>query len=190
MHSRILTSVAALLTALVVSACGQAATAPTAQEPTTSASTESATTPAEPTLAETSPLTATIVSTPGVVTGSMSVMTGTMPGMEGMDHGAMANPDQPFDAQFIDSSTIEHHQGAIEHGNAGAGAGQQRHVACDGRGNHRLRQGGRDCPDAGVARRVDPDIAATTGMGMAMGDMELGGDDSVPFDRRFMESNT
>jgi YVTN family beta-propeller protein len=113
-------------------------------------------------------------------------MTGTMPGMEGMDHGAMANPDQPFDAQFIDSM-IEHHQGAIDM--ATPALEQAEHDELRAMAEEIIA-----AQEGEIVRMQEwraawyPDIAATTGMGMAMGDMELGGDDSVPFDRRFMEA--
>ena len=184
MHSRILTFVAALLTVMVVAACGQAAKAPTAQEPTTLAVPTSATGSTEPILTETSPLTAAIVSTAPVALGIMAGMTETMPDMVGMGHGAMAKPGQPFDVQFIDSM-IGHHQSAITMATMVLEQGE----------HPELRAMAEEIISAQEAEIVQmqawrtawyPDLPASEAM--AMGEMMLSNDTSMPFDRRFLEA--
>jgi uncharacterized protein (DUF305 family) len=106
---------------------------------------------------------------------------------EGMDHGAMnMDPDQPFDAQFIDSM-IEHHQGAI------AMAQQALEEA-----EHPELQQLAEAIIAAQTQEIEqmtawrqswyPDLAPTDGMGMGMGDMVIADDPSKPFDQRFIEA--
>ena len=109
-----------------------------------------------------------------------------MPGMEGMDHGAMMGAAQPSDVQFIDSM-IQHHQGAIDMAN----------LALEEAENEELRTMAEDiiaAQEGEIAQMQEwraewyPDMPATAGMGMAMGDMMLSDDASIPFDRRFIEA--
>ena len=100
--------------------------------------------------------------------------------MSGMDAEA------PFDAMFIDSM-VEHHRGAI------AMAEQVREES----ERPELRAMAEEIIDAQVGEigqleswRVEwyPGLMPTDGMGMAMGDMEVSGDDTVPFDQRFIQA--
>jgi len=104
----------------------------------------------------------------------------------GMDHGAMgsANADAPYDARFIDSM-IEHHTGAIT----------MAEQALEESERPEIRELAQNIIDT-QRQEVDQmqqwrsewyaDLAPTGGMGMDMGDMEVGGDASVPFDQRFI----
>ncbi|HMN28172.1 MAG TPA: DUF305 domain-containing protein [Caldilineaceae bacterium] len=105
----------------------------------------------------------------------------------GMDHGAMqVAAAQPFDAQFIDSM-IEHHQGAIE-------MAQQ---ALEQAEHPELKQMA-EAVIAAQAKEIEqmtawrqswyPDLPATGGMGMSMGEMAISTDESKPFDQRFMQA--
>jgi uncharacterized protein (DUF305 family) len=119
------------------------------------------------------------------------MMNGTpMAGMDhsqmpsGTDHGAMMDPDQPFDAQFIDGM-IKHHQGAVEMAETALEQSDRAEV--------------RKLAEAIIAAQTPeieqmtawrtawhPDLPATTGMQMGMGDMAISTDESVPFDQRFL----
>ncbi len=126
--------------------------------------------------------------TPGMDHGTMPGMseTATAGAMGGMDHGAMASATSaaPYDAQFIDSM-IEHHTGAITMAKQALQESQRPEV----------KQLAQEII-AGQQKEVDqmkgwrqqwfPDLAPTGGMGMAMGDMQVGGDTSTPFDQRFI----
>lgn len=159
MRSRLLRCALAVLAALVLAACAPAVSAPAPA------------TQGEPTDSS---------------TGTATTAPSGAASMEGMDHAGMAETDHPFDAQFIDSM-IEHHQGAIDM--ATPALEQAEHDELRAMAEEIIA-----AQEGEIARMQEwraawyPDIAATTGMGMAMGDMELGGDDSVPFDRRFMEA--
>ena len=111
-----------------------------------------------------------------------TMMTGTM--MSGMEHGAMMDPDQPFDAQFIDGM-IKHHQGAVEMAQTALEQSDRAEV--------------RQLAAAVIATQTPeieqmtawrtawyPDLSATAGMQMGMGDMAISTDESVPFDQRFL----
>lgn len=107
--------------------------------------------------------------------------------MTGMDHGAMhGDPSAPFDAQFIDSM-IEHHQGAIDMAEQVLAESERSEL--------------RELAEAIIAAQAGeieemttwrqawyPDLPPTTGMDMGMGDMEIGADESKPFDQRFLEA--
>jgi uncharacterized protein (DUF305 family) len=113
-----------------------------------------------------------------------SEVTATMPGM---NHGSTeSNSDMPFDAMFIDSM-IEHHQGAIE----------MAEMALEQAEHEELRTLAQDIIAAQTTEieqmqswRSDwyPDLEATGGMDMAMGEMTMSEDESVPFDQRFIEA--
>lgn len=113
---------------------------------------------------------------------SGTVMTGTL--MGGMDHGAMMDSDQPFDAQFIDGM-IAHHQGALEMAQTALEQSDRAEV--------------RELAEAIIAAQTPeieqmtawrtawyPDLPATAGMPMSMGDMAISTDETVPFDQRFL----
>lgn len=104
----------------------------------------------------------------------------------GMDHGAMADASLPFDAQFIDSM-IEHHQGAIAMAIEAQAQAEHEEI--------------KQLADAIIAAQTEEitqmtawraawylDLPPTAGMGMSMGEMAIGGDESVPFDKRFIEA--
>src|SRR5688500_10777504 len=110
--------------------------------------------------------------------------TGSMPGM---DHGSMnMNNEMPFDAMFIDSM-IEHHQGAID----------MAEMAIDQAEHEELRTMAQDIVAAQTTEIEQmqswrsewyPDLDATDGMDMAMGDMTISEDASIPFDQRFIQA--
>lgn len=120
--------------------------------------------------------------TSAMTTGSAATATP----MAGHDHGVVGDPSLPFDAMFIDSM-IEHHQGAIG----------MAELALDQAEREELRT----LAEAIIATQTAeieqlqawrsawyPDLAPTGGMQMAMGDMLIREDASVPFDQRFMEA--
>lgn len=116
-----------------------------------------------------------------------TAMPAAMPAtMEGMDHAAMMDPNQAFDAQFIDSM-IEHHQGAIDMAT----------MALEQAEHEELRTMADEiiaAQQAEIAQMEEwraawyPDLPPTQGMGMAMGDMMLSEDANIAFDQRFLEA--
>lgn len=113
---------------------------------------------------------------------SMAGMNSATP-MAGMDHGATAKT-VPYDAQFIDSM-LTHHAGAIAM--AKQALGQAEHPEIKQLANDIIMS-----QQAELKQMQDwrqqwyPDQAATGGMGMAMGDMQISSDTGMPFDQRFM----
>jgi uncharacterized protein (DUF305 family) len=104
-----------------------------------------------------------------------------------MDHSMMeADPSTPFDAQFIDSM-IEHHQGAIamaEQVLAESERSELRQLA-----EQIIADQTGEIAEMSVWRQEwYPDLPATSGMDMGMGDMEISADESKPFDQRFLEA--
>jgi uncharacterized protein (DUF305 family) len=102
-----------------------------------------------------------------------------------MDHSNMAlDATQPFDAQFIDSM-IEHHQGAVTMAQAALAESEREEIIA-------LANAIIAAQESEIAQMLawraawHPDLPATTGMGMAMGDMNVAEDDSQPFDQRFL----
>jgi uncharacterized protein (DUF305 family) len=104
----------------------------------------------------------------------------------GTGRGAASGALQPFDARFIDSM-IQHHQGAID----------MAEMALEQAEHEELRAMAEDIISAQEAEieqmrewRAEwyPDLPETQGMGMAMGNMMLSDDTSLPFDRRFIEA--
>jgi len=102
-----------------------------------------------------------------------------------MDHGDM-DSEALFDAMFIDSM-IEHHQGAID----------MAEMALEQAEHEELRS----LAEAIIAAQTSeieqmqnwrsqwfPDLAATEGMAMDMGQMTISEDESIPFDQRFIEA--
>lgn len=116
-----------------------------------------------------------------MMSGSM-MMTGSQ--MGGMNHSMMMDPAKPFDAQFIDSM-IEHHQGAIDMANEVLAQSERPEL--------------RQLAEAIIVAQTQeieqmtawrqawyPDLPATGGMGMGMGEMGISSDESTPFDQRFL----
>lgn len=105
----------------------------------------------------------------------------------GMEHD-MSKVDEadPYDALFIDSM-IMHHQGAIEMANQALEEATKPEIKT-------LAEDIIKAQEAEIAQMQEwrknwyPDLAATTGMGMDMGTMEVNSDSSKPFDQRFIEA--
>jgi uncharacterized protein (DUF305 family) len=107
-----------------------------------------------------------------------------MSDMSGMDHGAMADSEAPYDAQFIDSM-IAHHEGAVAMANQVLQEAERAELKT-------LAEGIITAQTAEIAQLREwrdawyPDLPETSGMGMDMGDMEVPSDPSTPFDQRFI----
>jgi uncharacterized protein (DUF305 family) len=112
--------------------------------------------------------------------------TATAAAMGGMDHGAMASATSaaPYDAQFIDSM-IEHHTGAITMAKQALQESQRPEIKQLAEGIIASQQREVD-QMKGWRQQWFPGLAPTGGMGMNMGDMQVGGDTSKPFDQRFI----
>lgn len=111
---------------------------------------------------------------------------GMMDGMMGDTSGMDMPSDVPFDAMFIDSM-IEHHQGAID----------MAEMALEQAEHEELQTLAEDIIAAQTTEIEQmqswrsewyPDLAATGGMQMGMGEMMIGEDESKPFDQRFIEA--
>lgn len=108
-------------------------------------------------------------------------MPATMPGM---DHGSMAS-DAPYDAAFIDSM-IMHHEGAITMANQALEQAERQEIKD-------LANAIITAQEAEITQLRQwrqewyPNLAETTGMGMAMGDMEVA-TGPEPFDQRFIQA--
>ena len=134
----------------------------------------------------------------------LSACTGGMPGMSGMsgnankntqnmdkatalpmDHGNMQmDASKPFDAQFIDSM-IEHHQGALDM--AQTALQQAEHAELKTMAEAIIAAQNAEIKQMQEWRNAwYPDLSATGGMDMGMGDMMLSSDESLPFDQRFI----
>ena len=119
-------------------------------------------------------------------TTAMPATTAEADGMAGMDHGGMAMSDAPYDAQFIDSM-IMHHQGAIDMANEALEQAERQEIK-DLAANIIKAQ------EAEIAQMKEwrtqwyPDLADTGGMAMSMGEMMISSDTSKPFDQRFIEA--
>lgn len=123
-----------------------------------------------------------LASTTGGAVATETSTAGDMPGHSMSDMDA----DAPFDAAFIDSM-IEHHRGAIRMAEQALGEAE----------HPELRAMAEEIIDAQVAEISEmeswraewyPGLAKTEGMEMAMGDMEVSADESVPFDQRFIDA--
>lgn len=117
-------------------------------------------------------------------------MSGTMPmsgTMAGMDHGAMQmDASKPIDAQFIDGMIV-HHQGAVDMANDVLQNAE--HPELKEFANAIIAAQTQEIADMESWREAwYPDLAATGGMEMGMGDMEISDDASKPFDQRFLEA--
>lgn len=123
---------------------------------------------------------------------TMLPMTESAPMMEGgsmagMDHSNMPMDDEsPFDAMFIDSM-IEHHQGAIDMSQALLEVSEQPELRA-------LAEEIIAAQTAEIAEmqswRADwfADLPPTVGMDMAMGDMQISDDESLPLEQRFLQA--
>jgi uncharacterized protein (DUF305 family) len=104
----------------------------------------------------------------------------------GMDHGAMAGSEAPYDAQFIDSM-IAHHEGAVAMASQVLKEAERAELKT-------LAEGIISAQTAEIAQLRAwraawyPDLPETAGMSMDMGDMEISGDTRTPFDQRFIEA--
>lgn len=103
----------------------------------------------------------------------------------GMDHGSM-DSETPFDAMFIDSM-MPHHQGAVD----------MAEMALENAEHEEIRTMAQQIIDSQQAEIEQmqtwrsewyPDMEATSGMDMEMGEMTMSEDASIPFDQRFMEA--
>jgi uncharacterized protein (DUF305 family) len=105
---------------------------------------------------------------------------------EGHDEHGMGDMGAPFDAMFIDGM-IEHHQGAITMAEEVLATSERPELLT--------------LADAIIAAQTTeieqmqswreawyPDLAATMGMEMDMGDMSISADESIPFDQRFLQA--
>ena len=101
-----------------------------------------------------------------------------------MDHGAMQTSTAPFDAQFIDSM-IEHHRGAIAMAEEALKQSERPEIK---QLAQNIITSQRQEVDQMTAWRKEwyPNVQPTGGMGMAMGDMEVSADTSLPYDQRFI----
>ena len=117
---------------------------------------------------------------------AMAEPTAAPTAVAGMDHGAMGDTKAPYDAQFIDSM-IMHHQGAIEMANQALKEAQKPEIKT-------LAENIITAQQTEIKQMQDwrkawyPDLAPTSGMGMAMGDMTISSDTGKPFDLRFIEA--
>lgn len=121
----------------------------------------------------------------GSVRGAAATEAATAAGAPGHAMSEM-DAEVPFDAMFIDSM-VEHHRGAIA-------MAEQVRVESE---RPELRAMAKGIIDAQVTEigqmeswRVAwyPGLMPTDGMGMAMGDMAVSTDESLPFDRRFIDA--
>lgn len=100
------------------------------------------------------------------------------------DHSAHADPDLPFDGQFIDGMIV-HHQGAVDMANQVLAESDRPELL-------ELATAIITAQEAEITQmqawRVQwyPDLPTTTGMDMHMGDMEISTDAGIPFDQRFL----
>ncbi|HAJ35071.1 MAG TPA: DUF305 domain-containing protein [Chloroflexi bacterium] len=105
--------------------------------------------------------------------------------MQDMDHGSMQmNASQPFDAQFIDSM-IEHHLGAVAMAEEALQQSEREEIRAMATAIIAAQNGEIEQMRAWRAAWY-PDLPATGGMGMSMGEMSISADATLPFDRRFL----
>jgi uncharacterized protein (DUF305 family) len=106
-------------------------------------------------------------------------------GTSGSDHGG-ATSGAPYDAQFIDGMTI-HHQGAVQMAEQALQESERPEIR-ELAENIIATQNTEIEQMAAWREQWFPDLAATDGTGAHMGDMELSGDTSIPFDQRFISA--
>jgi uncharacterized protein (DUF305 family) len=148
----------AVLTAVILSACGASQQAPAP------------------------------MSAPAATTEAPAAPAATADGMAGMDHGNMGGMmgEGPYDALFIDSMIV-HHEGAISMAQQAQTEAERPEIkqlaeaiiTAQEREISQIRE---------WRTAWFPDLALTQGMGMDMGTMEVTGDASKPFDQRFIEA--
>ena len=102
----------------------------------------------------------------------------------GMQYDGTQSSAAPFDAQFIDSM-IEHHRGAITMAQQALKESQRPEIKQLAQNIITTQQQEID-QMAGWRTQWYPDVQPTGGTGMAMGDMEVNADTSMPFDQRFI----
>jgi uncharacterized protein (DUF305 family) len=107
--------------------------------------------------------------------------------MAGMDHGNMnMDSEIPFDATFIDGM-IEHHQGAIDMAEMALEQAEHEEIRTLSEEIIAAQQGEIEQMQQWRSEWF-PDLEATEGMAMDMGQMSISDDESVPFDQRFIEA--
>lgn len=105
--------------------------------------------------------------------------------MQNMDHGSMQmNASQPFDAQFIDSM-IEHHLGAVAMAEEALQQSEREEIRAMATAIIAAQNSEIEQMRAWRAAWY-PDLPATGGMGMSMGEMGISADATLPFDQRFL----
>lgn len=178
LHNRLLSVALGILLVVLLAACG--ATQQTAAPgPTT----------APPPLPTVVPASATPIPAATAIPAATSAaeMPTDAGHMQETDHGAaMGDSTTPYDAKFIDSM-IEHHQGAIDMAKQALTEAEHTELKT-------LAQTIITAQEAEITQMQQwraswyPDLAATSGMGMDMGDMEISDDTGKPFDQRFIEA--
>jgi uncharacterized protein (DUF305 family) len=116
-------------------------------------------------------------------------MSSTAEGSEGMDHdmdhGVIPAEGQPYDAVFVDSMIV-HHEGAILMANQALEQAERQEVKD-------LANAILTAQEAEIGQMKEwrtawyPDLAATSGMAMDMGPMEVPAG-NTPFDQRFIQA--
>ena len=165
MHTRRLFGGALVLATLLLGSCGTAQTATSGTGNTSGMSNGQSTAMAMAT------------AMPGMSNGTMAT---AAPG------SAMTMSNAPYDAQFIDSMMM-HHEGAIAMANQALKEGQRQEVK-DLAANIVKAQESEIAQMKNWRKQWYPDLAATGGMGMSMGEMTVSTDTSKPFDQRFIEA--
>lgn len=124
--------------------------------------------------------------TPSAMDGMDNNAMQRMPTMPAMDHSSMpmSSADVPFEAMFIDSMIV-HHEGAIAMANQVLDEAEKPELKT-------LAQNIITAQESEVKQlkqwRAEwfPGLPTTAGTGMAMGDMQISDDASIPFDQRFI----
>lgn len=127
----------------------------------------------------------------GMASPSPSASPATLSSMDhgSMNHGSMtgtATANAPFDALFIDSM-IEHHQGAVTMSEQALAEAERPEIT-------QLAQTIIAAQEPEITQMTAwreqwyADVPPTGGMRMDMGDMTVSGDESTPFDQRFMQA--
>ena len=105
-----------------------------------------------------------------------------------MDHdmSAMAPSDAPYDLLFLDSM-VAHHQGAIDMARDALDKAEHAELKAFAQ-NVIMQQDGEITQMQTWRAKWYPDAAATNGLGMHMGDMQIGTDDSTSYDIRWIDA--
>jgi uncharacterized protein (DUF305 family) len=100
------------------------------------------------------------------------------------DMAGMENDQAPFDAQFIDSM-IQHHEGAIAMAKQAVAESDRPEIKQLAEGVITAQQ--REIDQMKAWRQTwYPDLAATSGMDIGMGEMQISAESNQPFDQRFI----